>query len=293
VLPKISIVTPSYNQGQFLEDTMLSVLGQNYPNLEYIVMDGGSTDSSAAIIKKHADKLTFWISKKDNGQASAINEGFSRATGDILMWLNSDDLLMPNVLHWIAGHTDTDTAEIQAGNCIHFKAEDNNSLTSWGSDIIRKGNTGELNKIDFIIQPASFWTRKAWEQTGPLNEEMHFTFDWDWFLRATRKNVKLHFVEKGIAMYRFHNTHKSSAGGSVRQQEILKLYQTYNPAWATLYSLLLGEDLGAVKKLQRRLNRLPLRVSVRVSDGYLLKKLKPARYKGFSHNDISLAISML
>jgi glycosyltransferase involved in cell wall biosynthesis len=272
---------------------MLSVLGQNYPNLEYIVMDGGSTDNSAAIIKKHAEKLAYWVSEKDNGQASAINEGFGRATGDILMWLNSDDLLMPNVLNWIAGHTDTNIAEIHAGNCIHFKAEDNNSLTSWGSDIIRQGKTGELNKIDFIIQPASFWTRKAWEQTGPLNEEMHFTFDWDWFLRATGKGVKFQCIEKGIAMYRFHNTHKSSAGGAVRQQEIFKLYQTYNPAWATLYSLLMGEDLGAVKKLQRRLNRLPLRVSVRVSDGYLLKKLKPARYKGFSHNDISQAISML
>ena len=100
--PKISIVTPSYNQGQYLEDTILSVLGQGYPNLEYLIYDAASSDNSVTIIKKYESQLSYWVSKKDKGQAAAINNGFAKATGEILMWLNSDDILMPNVLHFIA-----------------------------------------------------------------------------------------------------------------------------------------------------------------------------------------------
>ena len=113
--PKISVITPSYNQGQYIEETILSVLNQNYPNLEYIIMDGGSTDNTVEVIMKYADKITFWVSEKDKGQADAINRGFKKATGDILCWLNSDDYYFSETLKYVAENLDINKKEILFG----------------------------------------------------------------------------------------------------------------------------------------------------------------------------------
>jgi glycosyltransferase involved in cell wall biosynthesis len=132
-LPKITVVTPSYNQAQFLEQTILSVIGQEYPNLEYILMDGGSKDGSVEIIKKYEQHFTYWQSEKDNGQGAAINAGFAKATGDILCWLNSDDLFMPGTLLKI-GRMFQNISEptVIFGNCLHFHE---NSAKTRGSDV--------------------------------------------------------------------------------------------------------------------------------------------------------------
>jgi glycosyltransferase involved in cell wall biosynthesis len=291
--PRISVVTPSYNQGQYLEDTILSVLGQNYPNLEYIIMDGGSSDNSVEIIKKYQDKLTYWVSEKDNGQAAAINKGFSLATGDILMWLNSDDLLMPNVFSAIAGMADIDKENIFLGNCINFKLEDDKRLTTWGSNIIGDYNYSKLEKIDFIIQPSTFWTRRAWKKVGQLNEQMHFTFDWDWFLRAKKEDIQFVSTEKCLSLYRHHNSHKSGTGGLVRQQEIIGIYKRYNPGWVPLYEMLSKENLAAISRYQGKLKNLPLKLSFTLSDGAILKMINPFKYKRFSSQEINQAIMML
>jgi len=118
--PKISIVTASYNQGQFIEETILSVLNQNYPNLEYILIDGGSTDNSVEIIRKYQQHFTYWVSEKDKGQANAINKGLQLCTGDIFNWLNSDDYLEPGSLHKIAAAFANEQVQMVAGKVRNY-----------------------------------------------------------------------------------------------------------------------------------------------------------------------------
>src|SRR4051812_48252088 len=119
-LPKISIVTPTLNQGNFIEETILSVIGQNYPNLEYIILDGGSTDNTIEIIKKYEKHLAYWSSEPDKGQSDAINKGFKIATGDILGWINSDDYYMPGIFNHIGNKMNIQESELHFGNCFLF-----------------------------------------------------------------------------------------------------------------------------------------------------------------------------
>lgn len=241
-LPKISVITPSYNQGQFIEQTILSVLSQGYSNLEYMILDGGSTDNTVEIIKKYEDKITYWQSKKDNGQASAINEGFARATGDILCWINSDDMYLPGILNKIVGSfTAINSAEIVFGNCFHFNDQ---SKKTRGSDVVAKHKRFKLSLCDYIIQPSSFFTRTAWQNTGVLNESLHFSFDWDWFIRAEKAGAILTPVKEYFSLYRIHDAHKSGGGGTKRTQELKQVASRYNEErlskafskWLDIYS---------------------------------------------------------
>ena len=154
-LPRITVVTPSFNQAAFLEQTILSVLGQCYPNLENLVMDGGSNDGSRAIIERHAPQLAHWQSQPDGGQAAAINAGFARATGDILCWLNSDDYFLPGTLHRIARAFGTRASEpaLIYGSCLFFRegaAPSAKILTAKPFDAAR------LRMTAYIIQPSAF-----------------------------------------------------------------------------------------------------------------------------------------
>ncbi|MEI9897633.1 MAG: glycosyltransferase [Chthoniobacter sp.] len=198
-LPKITVVTPSYNQGAFLEQTILSVLGQLYDNLEYIVIDGGSTDDSAAVIQRYESSLAYWVSEKDRGQSEALNKGFSRATGDILCWLNSDDFLLPGALHEVARQF-REPVDLIYGNCLSFSDKGTRSIVNRPPQHDRD----LLALVDYIVQPSTFWRRSLWEKTGPLNEAIHYAFDWEWFLRADRIGVlrKADFI---FSAYRFHD----------------------------------------------------------------------------------------
>ena len=224
-LPKISVITPSYNQGIYIEETIQSVLNQNYPNLEYIIIDGGSNDSTVEVIKKYESKIDFWVSEKDKGQADAINRGFAKATGDILCWLNSDDYFFPETLKYVASQLNIEKKEILFGEVDHIFEPDK---AVKHSNVKNKFDNYNLELYDFIIQPGSFWTKKVWESTGVVDEKLHFVFDWEWFLRAKKNNTEFKYSNKVMSMYRVHDAHKTSNGGEKRQKEIEYILKKYS-----------------------------------------------------------------
>ena len=258
MFPKISIVTPSYNQAEYIEDTISSVLGQNYEQLEYAIMDGGSSDESVQTIKKYERSLSFWCSEKDKGQADAINKGFNRSTGDILGWLNSDDLYMPGTLFHIASKLDPEKSQVVFGNCIHF--HQNAPGISYGSNLADR-----LEKKHFLsgslIQPSTFWTQKAWEKVGPLNIDMHYAFDLEWYNRAKMAGVEFIYTPRHLSLYRIHGEHKTATGGDKRLGEIAKVYglvkgQDYEKAFNGLIA-----DQEKVRKFLWLMERLKLNAS--------------------------------
>jgi glycosyltransferase involved in cell wall biosynthesis len=182
--PTVSIVTPSYNQAKFLENTILSVLEQDYPNLEYIIMDGGSTDGSLEIIRKYAKYLTYWQSQSDGGQVNAINAGFQRAKGEILTFLNSDDFLLPGAVeHMVALYKEYPDSVGWVGGG-HSITEDGYIIhTRYPQNITREGlaDWGE----NWFNQPSCFFTANAARSVGFLNPEYKLGFDFEFWLRIT------------------------------------------------------------------------------------------------------------
>ena len=224
--PGISVVTPSYNQGRFIEQTILSVLEQKYPGLEYLILDGGSQDGTVKILQEYDANLTFWRSGKDRGQAAAINEGFQRSSGKILCWLNSDDLHLRHTLRTIGNilADRLDEALIVYGGCELF--DDRTQTKELRPAVAFDGAL--LAVSDFLDQPSVFWTRKAWEMVGPLDESLHYGFDWEWFLRAS-KVCRFISIDQTLSRYRIHAGHKSGSGGKTRWLELLKIVRTHSP----------------------------------------------------------------
>lgn len=215
--PKITVVTPSLNQGDFIEQTILSVLGQRYPDLEYWVIDGGSTDGTLDILRRYENEITGWISEPDVGQADAINKGFARAEGDIFCWLNSDDFYLPGTLIAV-GEAMANGADLVYGDTISFSDKGKRCVVNRPPAYDR----GLFGILDYIVQPSSFWTRSLWERTGPLDTSLHFAFDWEWFLRAS-EGARFEKVDRILSAYRFHSAHKSSTGGTRRGREIVEV----------------------------------------------------------------------
>lgn len=205
IFPKITVITPSFNQAAFLEETILSVLNQNYPNLEYIIIDGGSTDGSVDILKKYEDRLTYWISEKDSGQSEAINKGLRKSTGSILCWLCSDDLYTEGALLNVAAYFEN---QPEVG-FIHGKS----ILFGEGKKEILVGSDREELTLKYFTvipfpQPSSFFRRRIIEEQGILDESLHFGMDYDLLVRIAL-NYPILPVEDILSRYRLHNASKT------------------------------------------------------------------------------------
>jgi glycosyltransferase involved in cell wall biosynthesis len=220
--PKISIVTPSFNQGQFIEETIRSVLLQNYPNLEYIIMDGGSTDNSIEIIKKYEHWLTYWISEKDKGQADAINKGLMHCTGDIFNWINADDYYEPDALN-IIGYN---FVKNQSINVICGQERQLFNDNSKSLKIVKQGTV--VNKsfevtlfLRQIDQPVTFFRKSVIDCIGMLNTNVHYFMDAELWLRYLMRYGQENFlkIDHVLANFRHHAASKTNSKKDMFKQE--------------------------------------------------------------------------
>jgi glycosyl transferase family 2 len=226
-LPLVSIVTPSLNQGRFVLDTIRSVLGQDYPRIEYLVVDGGSTDGTLATLARH-DGALRWISEPDGGQAAAVNKGLRMASGEILGWLNSDDVYEPGAVSaavaYLREHPETalvygdailiDASGRELGPCTHVEPPDVQRLIHAG---------------DYIVQPAAFFRRAAFEAVGGLDESLHWALDYDLWLKIARR-FPLAYLPRKLARCRQTGENKTVRGGFDRLAEIERVGRRHGAA---------------------------------------------------------------
>ncbi len=206
--PTISIVTPSFGQGHFLERTLYSVVNQNYPALEYVVQDGGSTDETIEVLRRYEDWLSRWASEPDDGQGDAINRGFACTSGEIMAYLNSDDLLLPGSLAYVASyfaaHPDVD---VVYGHRLMIDEHDQ-QIGSW---VLPRHDDRELTLVDFVPQETLFWRRAAWEAAGArIDPSLRFAIDWDLLLRLRDSGAKMVRVPRFLGAFRVHDDQKTS-----------------------------------------------------------------------------------
>lgn len=200
---RITVVTPSYNQGSFLEETIRSVLLQGGVEVEYLVLDGGSTDNSVDVIRKYERHLAYWRSEKDGGQANALNAGFHRATSEWITWINSDDYLLPGSLRRLVA-----TKADWAGGSVRF------TFLDTAPDEIRLQGTNRelvewLTHSSHFHQPGTIWRKALFDQVGYLDETMHYAFDWEFWCRLAASGFQPAIVTEPVAVFRHHDESKT------------------------------------------------------------------------------------
>jgi hypothetical protein len=227
-LPRISIVTPSFNQGRFLEECIVSVLNQGYPRLEYIVIDGGSTDASLEIIRRYQDRFSFWVSERDGGQADGINKGFGRATGDLVAWLNSDDFYLPGALMRIAeAYQKNPDASFYFGNGLRVDSAGRTLASFFPDDRIVFRREALLHGLNYILQPATAISRRHLLTAGDLDSELRYGLDTDLWLRLSAL-TEPQPVPFNLAASREYGETKTASGAFPRVEELRRIAERHS-----------------------------------------------------------------
>jgi glycosyltransferase involved in cell wall biosynthesis len=223
-IPSISIVVPNYNGGATIEATLRSLIDQDYARLEILVVDGGSTDDSLEVIRRYEQHITWWVSEKDRGQSHAINKGFARATGEIVNWLGSDDVLLPGALPRIAtAFVENPAADVVVGS---------GKITYPNPRLNRIGTPSPLSVellpcTNQIPQPSCFYRRSLLKRSPPLDESLHYAMDLELWTHFVASGARWHFIPDVLAEMRFSETNKTAAGGIKITREIETVYTRY------------------------------------------------------------------
>ena len=286
-LPRVSLVTPSYNAAAYLRAAIDSVLGQDYPNIEYLVMDGASTDETVALLKEYGEKVR-WVSEKDQGQADAIARGFEQTTGTILGWLNADDVLKPGAVRTAVG-----TFLANPGAALIYGNAD---FIDEAGDMIAPCTVVEpfarqrlIDYGDYIIQPAAFFSRVAYESVGGLDTSLHWAMDWDLWIRLAQGHEFV-YVEHVLASYRWLGSNKTAIGGFDRLGEVEAVAKKYGcnglPAYfrlekARLYASLAQQDLRERTLLPMLRHGLLAGREIVTSGRAMLSLLKPGIWRTY------------
>lgn len=255
--PLVSIITPSYNQGRFIEETIRSILLQGYPNLEYIIIDAGSTDETLDIIRKYEPWIAQWVSERDRGQSDAINKGFSRANGEIIAWLNSDDIYHPGAIHQavLALMEDPDCAMIYGGcDIVH---EDGSLYQRYPT---RPFDLKILiTAWNFIPQPATFFRRDAYRAIGEVDVNLHYSMDRDLWIRFGQR-FKVKGIDPLLANIRYYDDCKTAAISREGRKERLKICRRYGGSiFSRVYRQYFLDELRARLPFAQRLKNSILR----------------------------------
>lgn len=223
--PRITIVTPSLNQGEFIEETILSVLEQEYPNLEYIIIDGGSTDNTLEVIKKYDTKLTFWVSEKDKGQSDAINKGLARASGNLFNWLNADDIMEPDTLRKVALEFATKDVEVIYGWCRHFSNKTKETLALGKTNV--QYNVEKSMAYYSMGQPSHFYKTEVVRELGGVDTALHYAMDMDLWFRYLGHygRDKTLFIDDVLSHFRLHEHSKTNKDNLEFKRERMAIYK--------------------------------------------------------------------
>lgn len=240
MVPKISIITPTLNQSAFIEETIRSVIDQNYPNLEYIIVDGGSTDGTLEIIKKYSKFLSY-ISEPDNSQSDAINKGIKLSTGEIMAYLNSDDVYLPNCLNKVGEYfLKNPESKIITGKCINIDGEGNKTrsfITRYKNILLKFENRYLLQITNFISQPATFWRKELSNSIGFFDTNLRYAMDYDYWLRISEFH-KIYFYDEFLAKFRIYSKSISGSNSKMQFSEEYKVASKYSKGLVKFISLL-------------------------------------------------------